>query len=91
MEQFVRVQNERDRQVLAWLPKEVGDAAVISAANLCPQPHGKPYLSAICRVLKVTPPRYTSARAAQAEVGDRYLESIYTILRRPASANHTRS
>ena len=35
MEQWVRVQNEHDRQVLAWLRERVGDAAVTAAAQAC--------------------------------------------------------
>ncbi|WP_350030184.1 hypothetical protein [Caballeronia sp. GAWG1-1] len=30
MEQWVRVQNERDRLVLAWLRSQVGDAAILA-------------------------------------------------------------
>jgi hypothetical protein len=85
MEQWVRVQNERDRQVLAWLRVQVGDAAIIAVAQSYASP-GKPYLSTVCRVLRVTPPRFVVARDATGEVGERYLASIYQILQRPRSA-----
>jgi hypothetical protein len=35
MEQWVRVQNEHDRHVLAWLRERVGDATVAAAAQAC--------------------------------------------------------
>ena len=35
MEQWVRAQNERDRQVLAWLRAQVDDAVIIAAARRC--------------------------------------------------------
>ena len=86
MEQWVRVQNERDRQVLTWLRSQVGDAAIIAAAQSCASPGVKPYLSTVCRALRVTPPRYAVVRNATAEVGERHLASIYQILQRPRSA-----
>ena len=86
MEQWVRVQNERDRQVLTWLRGQVGDAAIIAAAQSCASPGVKPYLSTVCRGLRVTPPRYAVVRNATAEVGERHLASIYQILQRPRSA-----
>jgi hypothetical protein len=86
MEQWVRVQNERDRQVLTWLRAQVSDAAIIAAAQSCASPGVKPYLSMVCRALRVTPPRYAITRHATAEIGERHLASIYQILRRPLSA-----
>jgi hypothetical protein len=88
MEQWVRVQNERDRQVLAWLRGQVGDAAIIAAVQSCAGPGMKPYLSAVCRALHVTPPRYTVVRTGVDDVGERHLVSIYQILQRPRSAAH---
>jgi hypothetical protein len=88
MEQWLRVQNERDRQVLTWLRGQVGDAAIIAAAQGCAKPGAKPYLSMVCRALRVTPPRYAVVRHATAEVGERYLANIYQILQRPQSAVH---
>jgi hypothetical protein len=60
MEHLVRVQNERDRRTLAWLRGQVGDAAIV-AARRCVGP-SKPYLSAVCRLLGVTVPRFSAAR-----------------------------
>jgi hypothetical protein len=88
MERWVRVQNERDRQVLAWLRGQVGDAAIIAAAQSCAGPDVKPYLSAVCRALHVTPPRYAVVRTGADDVGERHLVSIYQILQRPRSAAH---
>jgi hypothetical protein len=85
MEEWVRVQNERDRQVLVWLRAQVDDAAIIAAAQRCASPGLKPYLSMVCRALDVTPPRYALTRHATAEIGERHLASIYQILQRPRS------
>jgi hypothetical protein len=35
MEEWVRVRNERDRKVLAWLRGQVGEAAIVAAAQAC--------------------------------------------------------
>jgi hypothetical protein len=80
MEQWVRVQNERDRLVLAWLRGQVGDAAIISASTQCATPGGKPYLSTICRLLRLVPPRFGRRAVGNAEVGERCLADIYRIL-----------
>ncbi|MCP3022719.1 hypothetical protein [Cupriavidus basilensis] len=89
MEHLVRVQNEYDRQVLAWLRERVGDAAVQAAAQRLAGDR-KPYLSTICRSLNITPPARRTLRAqsnrASREVGDRYLASIRALLARPAPA-----
>jgi hypothetical protein len=61
MEHLVRVQNERDRRTLAWLRAQVGDVAIAEAAQQCVGP-SKPYLSAVCRLLGVTAPRFTAPR-----------------------------
>jgi len=86
MEQWVRVQNERDRQVLTWLRGHVGDAAIIAAAQGCASPGAKPYLSMVCRWLRVTPPRSAVARNGAGEVGELHLASIYQILQQPRSS-----
>jgi hypothetical protein len=87
MEHLVRVQNEYDRQVLAWLRARVGDAVVQAAAQRLAGER-KPFLSTICRSLNVTPPSRRTLRAesnrASREVGDRYLASIRQLLARPA-------
>jgi polyphosphate kinase len=38
MEQWVRVQNERDRQVLVWLRARFDDEVIIAAAQRCVSP-----------------------------------------------------
>ncbi|KJK25018.1 hypothetical protein AB4156_25195 [Cupriavidus sp. 2MCAB6] len=89
MEHLVRVQNEYDRQVLAWLRARVGDAVVQAAAQRLAGER-KPYLSTICRSLNIAPPSRRTLRAqssrASREVGDRYLASIRQLLARPAPA-----
>ncbi|WP_137960233.1 hypothetical protein [Burkholderia sp. 4M9327F10] len=88
MEHLVRVQNERDRQILAWLRGQVGDATLAAAAQAWVGP-GKPYVSRLCRRLGVRPPspmRVDGARAtAHVEVGERHLAVIRQILARPRS------
>ena len=97
MEHLVRVQNEYDRQVLAWLRERVGDAAVQAAAQRLAGDR-KPYLSTICRNLNVTPPARRALCAqsngpsrSSREVGDRYLASIRALLARsaPAAQRHS--
>ena len=92
MEDLVRVQNEYDRLVLAWLRSHVGDRALRQAALKLAGPEGgdsrrKPYLSTVCRLLGVQPPprRTLHARSAAQRrvVGDRYLREIRAILTRP--------
>jgi hypothetical protein len=87
MEHLIRVQNEYDRQTLAWLRAKAGDAAVAAAAQALAGVR-KPYLSAVCRSLGLVPPRPAEFRrhAAQRsrEVGDRYLNVIRQLLARPA-------
>jgi len=92
MEHLVRVQNEYDRQVLAWLRQRIGDAALAEAARrLGGEGKPKPYLSSICRALSIRPPSRVAMRAearrADRAVGDRYLARIRLILephQRPA-------
>jgi len=92
MEDLVRVQNEYDRLVLAWLRSHVGDRALRQAALKLSGPEGrdsrrKPYLSTVCRLLGVQPPprRTLHARSAaqRRAVGERYLREIRAILTRP--------
>jgi hypothetical protein len=86
MEHLVRVQNESDRQTLAWLRERVGDAALAAAAQACAGP-GKPYVSQLCRRLGVRPPwpvrAAVSRDAAHVAVGERHLAAIRQILARP--------
>ncbi|AOY93911.1 hypothetical protein BKK79_01750 [Cupriavidus sp. USMAA2-4] len=83
MEHLVRVQNEYDRQVLAWLRRRIGDAALAEAARRLGGER-KPYLSSLCRALSIRPPARVDLRAearrADLAVGERYLARIRTIL-----------
>ena len=86
MEQWVRVQNEHDRQVLAWLRERVGDATVAAAAQACARGDTKPYLSTVCRQLGLSVPRFSRRGASADGVGERHLAAMYEILRVPSSA-----
>jgi hypothetical protein len=92
MEHLVRVQNESDRQILAWLLGRVGEAAVATAVCDCAG-RGKPYLSQVCRRLGVRPPwtvRSARLRGAAREVheaiGEQHLAAIRQILARARPA-----
>ncbi|TCW85144.1 hypothetical protein C5O80_07905 [Burkholderia sp. SRS-46] len=80
MEHLVRIVNDTDRQVLAWLRTQVGDARVERAARQLGHTR-KPYPSALCRYLGVSAPA-TLRPAARPRavrdfsVGDRYLSLI---------------
>lgn len=95
MEHMVRVQNESDRQILAWLLGRVGEAAIATAVRDCTGP-GKPYLSQVCRRLGVRPPwtvRNARLLGASHEVheaiGEQHLAAIRQILARvrPATSS----
>ncbi len=88
MEQWVRVQNERDRKVLAWLRERIGDADVTAAAQACTRGDTKPYLSMVCRQLGVSVPRLTRHGATVDGVGERHLAAMYEILRAPSARAH---
>lgn len=81
MEQWVRVQNEHDRNVLAWLRARVGDTAITSAAQACAPSDSKPYLSAVCRHLGLSTRDVPVTIPITAAVGDRHLAAMYEILR----------
>ena len=88
MELLVRVQNEADRQTLAWLRQRVGDAALSAAAQACGG-SGKPWLSVVCRRLGVTPPiavrsaHRVPGASGRGEVAERHLAAMRAILARP--------
>lgn len=88
MEHLIRVQNDYDRQVLAWLRGRIGDAALQTAA-LRLGGQRKPYLSTICRSLGIRPPsrRQFAAETARMHraVGDTYLARIREILAKAPS------
>ncbi|KVC86463.1 hypothetical protein [Burkholderia ubonensis] len=80
MEHLVRIVNDTDRQVLAWLRTQVGDARVERAARQLGHTR-KPFPSALCRYLGVSAPatlRHTARPRAVRDfsVGDRYLSLI---------------
>jgi hypothetical protein len=79
MEHLVRVQNERDRRTLAWLRGQIGDAAIVASAQRCGP--SKPYLSAVCRKLGVTVPKFSAAgRIAPSAAAEQSLATIRQIL-----------
>jgi hypothetical protein len=90
MEDLIRVLNEYDRQVLVWLRGRVGDAAIRDAVWQL-EGDGKPYLSAVCKVLQLRPPTRQvlrhQARHTNRAVGDRYLADIRRVLSRPPRAS----
>jgi hypothetical protein len=86
MEHLVRVQNERDRRTLAWLRTQVGDAVVAEAARRCVGA-SKPYLSAVCRTLGVTAPRFSAHRPGESAAAAQSLATIRQILA-STSARH---
>jgi hypothetical protein len=51
MEQWVRVRNEQDHQLLKWLIETLGEVTIVHAAHECARGDAKPYLSAVCRRL----------------------------------------
>ncbi|PCE33613.1 hypothetical protein [Burkholderia ubonensis] len=80
MEHLVRIVNDTDRQVLAWLRTQVGDARVERAARQLGHTR-KPYPSALCRYLGVSAPATLRHMAwprpvRDFSVGDRYLSLI---------------
>jgi hypothetical protein len=81
MEEWVRVQNERDRKVLAWLRGQVSDTAIATAARACAQGDSKPYLSAVCRQLGLKTPIMLTRSQTSEIVGERHLAAMYEILR----------
>jgi hypothetical protein len=80
MEHLVRVYNERDRQTLEWLRRQVGDAVVVAAVERCSGP-GKPYLSAVCRQLGVKAREFhLPRRPTPSPVAEQCLATIRGIL-----------
>ena len=89
MEQWVRVQNEHDRKVLAWLRERAGDVAVTAAAQACARGDTKPYLSTVCRQLGLSVPRFIRHGASAYGVGEQHLAAMYEILRAPSARQLT--
>jgi hypothetical protein len=80
MEQWVRVRNERDRQVLAWMRERLGCIDRRGSAGLA-RGNSEPYLSVICRQLSLSVPRLMSHCVSTDAAGERHLVAIYEILR----------
>jgi hypothetical protein len=90
MEHLVRVQNERDRRTLEWLRERLSDEAITAAAQRCGGA-SKPFLSAVCRSLGVTPPRFASQRRPTPSVAaERSLATIRAILSSKATSSTLR-
>jgi hypothetical protein len=83
MEQWVRVRNEQDRQLLKWLIETLGEVAIVNAAHACARGDAKPYLSAVCRRLGVSVPRLSTQRPQPGEISEQHLQAIYHILQHP--------
>jgi hypothetical protein len=81
MEEWVRVQNERDRKILVWLRGQVSDDAIATAARACAQGDSKPYLSAVCRQLGLKAPIMPPKSQTSEAVGEKHLAAMYQILR----------
>jgi hypothetical protein len=80
MEHLVRICNEKDRQTLDWLRRHVGDAAIAVAAQEC-SGSGKPYLSAVCRRLRVRTPEFSvPRRQTSSPVAEHSLATMRSIL-----------
>ena len=79
MEHLIRVQNERDRQVLRWLEQVVGPEAIRVAVAKIPGP-GKPWVSQVCRHLKLQVPKRPIASSPATSVGDQHLAMIRRLL-----------
>jgi hypothetical protein len=80
MEQWVRVQNERDRQVLAWLRERVGGSDHSGGVGL----HSRRFETVFVRDLPTTRPVRSQAHEPLREYGrrgGRHLAAIYEILR----------
>jgi hypothetical protein len=90
MEHLVRVQNERDRRTLEWLRERLSDEAITTAALNCGGA-SKPFLSAVCRSLGVTPPHFTPQRRPTPSVtAEQSLATIRAILSSKATSSTLR-
>ncbi|AMP71379.1 hypothetical protein [Ralstonia solanacearum] len=81
MDDLIRIENEYDRQTVAWLRERLGEQALCEVV-LRMQGRGKPYASAVCRALRLVPPprRRGSGGAISRAVGEAYLASIRALL-----------
>ncbi|MCO5400244.1 hypothetical protein [Ralstonia soli] len=84
MDELIRIENEYDRQTVAWLHERLGEQA-LNEVVLRMHGRGRPYASEVCRTLGLTPPprkRTTHARPLNRAVGEAYLATIRAILGR---------
>jgi len=82
MDDLIRIENEYDRQTVAWLRNRLGDQALCEVVMRM-EGHGRPYVSEVCRTLDVTRPPYqraSRARPLNRAVGEAYLATIRGIL-----------
>lgn len=85
MDDLIRIENEYDRQTVAWLREQLGEQALCEVVMRM-EGRGRPYASAVCRTLGLTPPppplrqRASRARPLNRAVGEAYLATIRTIL-----------
>lgn len=82
MDDLIRIENEYDRQTVAWLRNCLGDQALCEVVMRM-EGRGRPYASEVCRALGVTPPprqRASRVRPLNRAVGEAYLVTIRGIL-----------
>lgn len=82
MDDLIRIENEYDRQTVAWLRNRLGDQALCEVVMRM-EGRSRPYASEVCHALGVTPPprqRVTRARPLNRAVGEAYLATIRNIL-----------
>jgi len=82
MDDLIRIENEYDRQTVAWLRERLCEQA-LNEVVLRMDGRGRPYASEVCRTLGLTPPprkRATRARPLNRAVGEAYLTTIRAIL-----------
>lgn len=82
MDDLIRIENEYDRQTVAWLRNRLSDQALCEVVMRM-EGRGRPYASEVCRTLGVTRPPYQRAsrvRPLNRSVGEAYLATIRGIL-----------
>ena len=88
MDDLIRIENEYDRQTVAWLRQRLGEQA-LNEVVLRMDGRSRPYASEVCRTLGLTPPprqRTQRTRPLNKAVGEAYLATIRAILGRGHAA-----